>query len=43
MLSKMMRSKNHTDILTDYYKRLRIPSAGKYARKMKKLYKMVFN
>ena len=43
MLSKMMQSKNHTDILADYYKRLRIPSAGKYARKMKKLYKMVFN
>lgn len=43
MLSKMMRSKNHTDILGYYYKRLRIPSAGKYARKMKKMYKMVFN
>ena len=43
MLSKMMRSKNHTDILGYYYKRLRIPGAGKYAREMKKLYKMVFN
>lgn len=43
MLSKMMRSKNHTDILADYYKRLRIPGAGKYAREMKKLYKTVFN
>ena len=35
--------KNHTDILGDYYKRLRIPGAGKYAREMKKLYKTVFN
>lgn len=35
--------KNHTDILADYYKRLRIPVAGKYAREMKKLYKTVFN
>ena len=35
--------KNHTDILADYYKRLRIPGAGKYAREMKKLYKTVFN
>ena len=43
MLSKMMQSKNHTDILADYYKRLRIPGAGKYAREMKKLYKTVFN
>ncbi len=43
MLSKMMRSKNHTDILGYYYKRLRIPGAGKYAREMKKLYKTVFN
>lgn len=43
MLSKMMRSKNHTDILADYYKRLRILGAGKYAREMKKLYKTVFN
>lgn len=43
MLSKMMRSKNHTDILAEYYKRLRIPGAGKYAREMKKLYKTVFN
>ena len=43
MLSKMMRSKHHTDILGDYHKRLRIPGAGKYAREMKKLYKTVFN
>lgn len=43
MLSKMMQSKNHTDILADYYKRLRIPGAGKYSREMKKLYKTVFN
>lgn len=43
MLSKMMRSKNHTDILADYYKRLRIPGAEKYSREMKKLYKTVFN
>lgn len=35
--------KNHTDILGYYYKRLRIPGAGKYAREMKKLYKTVFN
>ena len=35
--------KNHTDILADYYKRLRIPGAEKYAREMKKLYKTVFN
>lgn len=43
MLSKMMRSKNHTGILGDYHKRLRIPGAAKYAREMKKLYKTVFN
>lgn len=43
MLSKMMRSKNHTDILADYYKRLRIPGAEKYSREIKKLYKTVFN
>lgn len=35
--------KNHHDILGDYYKRLRIPGARKYAREMKKLYKTVFN
>ena len=35
--------KNHTDILADYYKRLRIPGAEKYAREMEKLYKTVFN
>lgn len=29
--------KNHTDILADYYKRLRIPGAGKYTREMKKI------
>ena len=43
MLSKIMRSKNHTDILADYYKRLRIPGAEKYSREMGKLYKTVFN
>lgn len=43
MLSKMLRSKNHHDILADYYKRMRIPGAEKYAREMKKLYKTVFN
>ena len=43
MLSKIMRSKNHTDILADYYKRLRIPGAEKYSREMEKLYKTVFN
>ena len=43
MLSKMMQSKNHPDIFADYYKRLRIPGAAKYAREMKKLYKTVFN
>ena len=42
MLSKMMRSKNHTDILADYYKRLRIPGAAKYSKEMKKLYKELF-
>ena len=35
--------KNHTDILADYYKRLRILGAAKYSREMKKLYKTVFN
>ena len=35
--------KNHTDILGDYYKRLRVPGAEKYSREMKKLYKTVFN
>ena len=35
--------KNHPDILADYYKRMRIPGAAKYAREMKKLYKTVFN
>ena len=35
--------KNYPDILADYYKRLRIPGAAKYAREMKKLYKTVFN
>ena len=35
--------KNHTDILADYCKRLRIPGAEKYSREMKKLYKTVFN
>lgn len=35
--------KNHPEILADYYKRLRIPDAMKYAREMKKLYKAVFD
>lgn len=35
--------KNHPEILVDYYKRLRIPGAMKYAREMKKLYKAVFD
>ena len=47
MLSKIMRSKNHTDILGEYYKRLRIPGAEKYSREMKNcirrsLIKLVF-
>lgn len=35
--------KNHPEILVDYYKRIRIPGAMKYAREMKKLYKKVFD
>ena len=35
--------KSHPDILTDYYKRMRIPGTEKYSREMKKLYKTVFN
>ena len=35
--------KNHQEILADYYKRLRIPEAMKYAREMKKLYKKAFD
>lgn len=34
--------KNHPDILADYYKRIRIPGAAKYAREMKKLYNITF-
>lgn len=34
--------KNYSEILADYYKRLRIPGAVRYAREMKKLYKKVF-
>ena len=34
--------KNHSEILSDYYKRLRIPGAAKYSKEMKKLYKELF-
>ena len=34
--------KNHPEILADYYKRLRIPGAVKYAREMKKLFARIF-
>ncbi len=34
--------KNHPAILADYYKRLRIPGAVKYAREMKKLFDRTF-
>lgn len=34
--------KNHSEILPDYYKRLRIPGAAKYSKEMKKLYKELF-
>ena len=34
--------KNHQDILADYYKRLRIPRAAKYAKDMIAFYKEVF-
>ena len=35
--------KNHPDILEDYYKRLHIPSAVKYGREIKALYKSLFS
>ena len=35
--------KNHSEILADYYKRLSIPGAMKYAKEMKKLYKRTFD
>ena len=35
--------KNHSEILADYYKRLSIPGAMKYAREMKILYKKAFD
>ena len=35
--------KNHSEILADYYKRLRIPGAMKYAKEMKKLYNKAFD
>lgn len=34
--------KNHQEILADYYKRLRIPTAAKYAKEVIVLYKDVF-
>lgn len=34
--------KNHSEILSDYYKRLRIPGAAKYSNEMKKLYNELF-
>lgn len=34
--------KDHSNILANYYKRLHIPGASKYAREMKKLYMKVF-
>ena len=34
--------KNHPEILADYYKRLRIPGAVKYAKEMKKLFSRIF-
>ena len=33
---------NHQKVLADYYKRVDIPGAVKYAREMKNLYKEVF-
>ena len=33
---------NHQKVLADYYKRVDIPGAVKYAREMKSLYKEVF-
>ena len=35
--------KNHSEILVDYYKRLCIPGAMKYAKEMKKIYKKAFD
>ena len=35
--------KNHQEILTDYYKRLRIPRAAKYAKEVIVLYNEVFS
>ncbi|MCC2155731.1 hypothetical protein [Veillonella fallax] len=35
--------KNHQEILADYYKRLRIPRAAKYAKEVIELYKEVFS
>lgn len=35
--------KNHQEILADYYKRLRIPRAAKYAKEVIALYKEVFS
>ena len=35
--------KNYQEILADYYKRLRIPRAAKYAKEVLVLYKEVFN
>ena len=35
--------KNHQEILADYYKRLRIPRAAKYAKEVLVLYKEVFS
>lgn len=34
--------KNNPEILTDYYKRIRIPGAAKYAKEMIKLFKKTF-
>ena len=34
---------NHQKVLADYYKRIDIPSAVKYAREMKSLYRAVFS
>ena len=34
--------KNHTEILGDYYKRMHLPGAVKYAREIKGLYKSLF-
>lgn len=33
---------NHSEILVDYYKSLRIPGANKYAKEMKKLFNSIF-